>query len=370
MEKDEKKHVVDLRSDTISKPTAMMKEAMIKAEIGDDVYGEDPTINEFEEFAANMFGKEAALFVVSGTMGNLISVACHCDVRASEVFIGDKSHIYCYEQGGIAQLCSVVPRTLANNENGTFDLSQLKAQISRGTDPHKSITSLVAVENTFNGRVLPIDFLKQLRELTNEYNLPIHLDGARLMNAAAAMEVDVKEITQYVDSANICLSKGLCSPVGSVIVGNKNFIRKARRMRKVLGGGMRQAGILAASGLISLRQMSKRLKDDHHNAFYLAKVLQFYDPSYIKINMDLIQTNMIFFKINENISTGTELSSADEFIRRLSHPKSDSFVPVKALHMGSSMIRMVFYNGISFDDTKLAEKAIKNVFDNWEITSD
>jgi len=361
------RHVVDLRSDTISKPTNEMKTAMITAELGDDVFGEDPTVNELERYAAELFGKEAALFVTSGTMGNLISVACHCYTRGSEVFVGNKCHIYVYEQGGVAQLCGIIPRTLTNNDDGTFNLSELKAQFSTGVDPHKSVTALVTVENTFNGKVLPSHFLKELRVVADELKIPVHLDGARLMNAVAAMNVAPSELTKYVDSANICLSKGLCSPVGSVIVGSKEFIRRARRMRKVLGGGMRQAGMLAASGMMSLQVMSKKLHHDHDNAKYFAKALLELSPKYISLDINFVHTNMVFFKVNEHLPCGESHNAGAELIRKLQNPTSDDLAVVKAMHVGGNQIRVVFYNDISTTDTEAAVKAVKHVFTNWKF---
>lgn len=343
--------------------------AMIEAEIGDDVYGEDPTVNALEKYAAELCGKEAALFVVSGTMGNLISVACHCYMRGSEVYLGDKCHIYKYEQGGIAQLCGITPRTIPNREDGTFDLSTLKSRFSTGSDPHFNVTSLVAIENTFNGKVLPLSFMKEVRQVADRLKIPVHLDGARLMNAVAATKLDVKEITKYVDSANLCLSKGLCSPVGSVIVGSKELISRARRMRKVLGGGMRQAGMLAAAGMMSLDFMSKRLHHDHDNARYLAQGLMEFNSKYLELNMELVHTNMVFFKINPllPVSDGKSECSAAEFVNKLLDADYNETAVIKVLHMGENVIRAVFYNDVSSEDAKKALKAIKNVFRKWKV---
>lgn len=359
--------MVDLRSDTISKPTQEMKNAMVTADIGDDVFGEDPTVNELQRYAAELFGKEAALYVTSGTMGNLISVACHCDVRGSEVFVGDKQHIYVYEQGGVSQLCGVILRSLKNNKDGTFNLEDLKSQFSTGSDPHKSITSLIAVENTWNGRVLPISFLKEVRQLADEMKIAVHLDGARLMNAVAAMGItNPQEITKYADSVNICLSKGLCSPVGSVIVGTREFISRARRMRKVLGGGMRQAGMLAASGMISLKIMSQRLHEDHKNAKKFANGLLQFSPKYLTLDIESVQTNMVFFTINPDLPKGESTNSGAEFIRKLQNPSTPDLPIVKAINVGGTDIRMVFYNDVKEEDAKNALIAVKNVFDNWK----
>jgi len=357
---------IDLRSDTISQPTNEMREAMMTAKVGDDVYGEDPTVNELEKYAAELFGKEAALFVVSGTMGNLISVGCHCDVRGSEVFVGDQCHIYKYEQGGVAQLCGIMPRTLKNNEDGTFDIQELRNQFCTGSDPHKCVTRLVTIENTFNGRILPMDFMKEVRKTADELNILVHLDGARLMNAVAQLGVDPKEITKYVDSANICLSKGLCSPVGSIIVGSKELIGKARRMRKVLGGGFRQAGILAACGLLSLRVVSKKLRGDHQNASMVAQELLKFSPNYVSLDMKSVQTNMVFFKLNESLKTEEgRKTSADEFVHRIANPEVPDVAAVKCIHMGGNWVRMVFYQNITQDHAEKAAQAIRHIFSKW-----
>jgi len=355
---------IDLRSDTISQPTNEMREAMMTCKLGDDVYGEDPTVNELEKYAAELFGKEAALLVVSGTMGNLISVACHCDVRGDEVFVGDKCHIYKWEQGGVAQLCGIMPRTLKNNDDGTFDVQELRNQFCTGKDPHKCVTRLVTIENTFNGRILPMEFMKEVRKTADELNILVHLDGARLMNAVAQLEVDPKEITKYVDSANICLSKGLCSPMGSIIVGSKELIGKARRMRKVLGGGFRQAGILAACGLLSLRDVSKKLKSDHQNAKIVAQELLKFSPKFVSIDMNSVQTNMVFFKLDENLSVAAgRKSPADEFVQRIANPTQGA--AVKCIHMGGGWVRMVFYQNVTQDQAEKAAQAVRNVFQNW-----
>ncbi|MFP3854859.1 MAG: low-specificity L-threonine aldolase [Anaerolineales bacterium] len=265
---------IDLRSDTVTKPTAEMREAMASAEVGDDVYGEDPTVNELQDVAAEMLGKEAALYVPSGTMGNLAAVLAHCE-RGEEAILGHQAHQFIFEAGGMAALGGVHPRTVPNDEMGRLPLNEVEAAI-RPADPHHPVTSLICYENTHNlrwGAVLPSAYDRDLRILADEYGLPIHLDGARIFNAAVARGQSPAEVAAAADSVTFCLSKGLCAPVGSVLCGSAGFIEKAHRVRKQLGGGMRQAGILAAAGLVALRQMVDRLAEDHRRAKVLAQNL-------------------------------------------------------------------------------------------------
>jgi threonine aldolase len=258
---------VDLRSDTVSKPTPEMRQAMANAEVGDDVYGEDPTVNKLQELAAERTGKEAGLFVSSGTMGNLIGVLVHCG-RGDEVIMGNLAHTFLFEAGGISALGGVFPHTLPNQPDGTLKLDDIKSAI-RGEDVHFPVSRLLVLENTHNrcgGPALSPEYTRQAADLAHSHHLSFHLDGARVFNAAAALGVDVKELTGPVDSVTFCLSKALCAPVGSVLCGTKDFIYKARRLRKQLGGGTRQAGVLAAAGIIALEKMSTRLGEDHARA--------------------------------------------------------------------------------------------------------
>jgi threonine aldolase len=291
---------IDLRSDTVTQPTPEMREAMLRAELGDDVFSDDPTVNRLEELAANKLGKEAAVFVASGTMGNLTSLLTHCG-RGEEVIVGDQAHIFRYEAGGSSALGGIAQFQIPNNPDGTLPLDRVEAAI-RGEDQHEARTRLIALENTHNrcgGAVLPLDYLKQVRELADRHHLKVHLDGARVFNAAVALGVDVKAITQHVDSATFCLSKGLSAPVGSVICGAHDFIAQARRYRKMLGGGMRQAGILAAAGIVALEKMIDRLAEDHANARRLAEGLA--DLPGITIDLDRVQTNIVYFNITPEI---------------------------------------------------------------------
>src|SRR5512133_239976 len=254
-----KMNFIDLRSDTVSQPTPEMREAMANAELGDDVYGEDPTVNRLEELAAHKMGKESGLLVTSGTMGNLIAVLAHCQ-RGDEAIMGTMAHTFVFEQGGVSALGGVFPHTVPNQPDGTLKLDDIEAAI-RGEDVHFPISKLILLENTQNrcgGVVLTPEYTRQVAGLAKKHNLMLHLDGARVFNAAAALNVDVKELTGPADSVTFCLSKALCAPVGSILCGTKDFIYRSRRLRKQLGGGMRQAGVLAAAGIIAVEKMTLR----------------------------------------------------------------------------------------------------------------
>lgn len=262
---------IDLRSDTVTLPTPEMRRAMMEAELGDDVYGEDPTVNRLQELAAEKLGKEAGLFVSSGTMGNLVGILAHCN-RGDEVILGDKAHTFLFEAGGISALGGVHSCQIANQPDGTLALEAIEAAI-RPDDVHHPITRLVTLENTHNrcgGVALTADYTRAVGELAHAHGLQLHLDGARLFNAAVAQGLPASELAAPADSISICLSKGLCAPVGSVLVGSHEFIRRAHRIRKQVGGGMRQAGILAAAGIVALESMVDRLAEDHARARRLA----------------------------------------------------------------------------------------------------
>nr|CAD7265546.1 unnamed protein product [Timema shepardi] len=267
--------VVDLRSDTLTKPTQEMRRAMFEAEVGDDVYGEDPTVNALEKKAAAMLNKEGGLFLPSATMSNLVALMSHCKERGCEVIAGDSSHMFLFEQGGAAQLGGVQMCTLPNKSDGTFDLDLMESKVRSGNDSlHEPITSLICVENTHNvcgGKVLPLDWLDELGTRARGLGIPIHMDGARLFNAAVYLKLPAARLVRDCASVSICISKGLGAPVGALLLGNKDFIQRARRVRKVLGGGMRQAGVLAAAGLVALDKMVDRLELDHRRAADIAK---------------------------------------------------------------------------------------------------
>jgi threonine aldolase len=264
--------IIDLRSDTITRPSAGMRRAMMEAELGDDVFGDDPTVNRLQAHAAGLFGFEAALFFPTGTQSNLAALMSHCQ-RGEEVVLGTEAHSYRYEAGGLAVLGSIQPQTVANRPDGTLDLAEVEAAI-KPDDPHFARTRLLALENTITGRVLPRSYLEQAIRLAKTRNLSTHLDGARVFNAAAALGMKVKELCAGFDSVSSCLSKGLGAPAGTVLLGSKSFIEKAKRARKILGGGMRQSGVIAAAGLYALENNVERLKDDHANAQRLADGLR------------------------------------------------------------------------------------------------
>jgi threonine aldolase len=291
---------IDLRSDTVTKPTPEMREAMAKAEVGDDVYGEDPTVNKLQELAAVMTGQEAGLFVASGTMGNLAGILAHCQ-RGDEVILGNRAHTFLFEAGGISALGGIHSCQISNQMDGSLALNDVKAAI-RPDDPHDPITRLVCLENTHNrcgGTFQTPEYMKQVTDLAHERGLSVHLDGARVFNAAIAQGKKAKDLTKYVDSVTFCLSKGLCAPVGSVLCGSKEFIRKAHRARKMLGGGMRQAGILAAAGIIALERMVDRLAEDHERAKKLVKSLA--NIPGIILQPGCPATNMVFISIDNSV---------------------------------------------------------------------
>ena len=288
---------IDLRSDTVTRPTPAMRKAMAEAEVGDDVYGEDPTINALQELAAASMGKEAGLFVPSGTMGNLIAILTHCG-RGDEVIMGHLAHTFLFEGGGVAALGGVHPRTVPNQADGTLILDDIQNAI-RADDVHNPISRLIVLENTqlrCGGTPISAAYTRSVANLAREHNLALHLDGARIFNAAAALDVAAIELATPADSVTFCLSKGLCAPVGSVLRGSGEFIHKARRIRKQLGGGMRQAGILAAAGIVALKEMTGRLKEDHQRARSLAKGLAGIPGLSLKDQVP--PSNMIFINLD------------------------------------------------------------------------
>ncbi len=295
---------IDFRSDTVSWPTPAMREAMAHAELGDDVYGEDPTVNQLEAIAAAKVGMEAGLFVASGTMGNLVAILTHA-TRGDEAIVGQDAHTFCWEAGGMAALGSVTPRPLPTDFMGRMDLNQVEASV-RGDNPHLPHSRLILVENSYGekgGYPIPPDYFAGIRDIANRHQLVVHMDGARLFNAVAALEVNPTEITQHLDSVTFCLSKGLCAPVGSVLCGSQEFINKARRTRKVLGGGMRQAGVLAAAGIVALTEMVDRLAEDHAHARQLAEGLSKIPG--VTVDLDTVKTNMVFFELDESLRVTT-----------------------------------------------------------------
>ena len=338
--------MVDLRSDTVTLPTEEMLEAIRHARLGDDVYGEDPTVNELQELAASRMGKDAALLVTSGTQGNLVSLMSHAR-RGEEVILEAECHIYYYEVGGISALAGLIPRPIRGHL-GVLDPRDVEAAI-RPKDIHQPRTSLVCMENTHNragGTVWTPEQMRAVYEVAKEHGLSVHLDGARIFNAAVYLGVDVKQFTKYTDSVMFCLSKGLSAPIGSLVVGDEDFIERARRVRKMLGGGMRQAGIIAAAGIIALEKMVDRLKEDHENAQILAKALAKLDG--IRITHP-VQTNIIIFDVSDLNTT------AEQFIASLAERG------VKASQFGRTLVRMVTHRGIEREDIEYAISVVEEV---------
>ena len=287
---------IDLRSDTVTHPTPAMREAMYRAEVGDDVFGDDPTVNRLQEMAAERVGKEAGLFVPSGTMGNLLALLTHCG-RGTEVILGDMSHTYLAEVGGVAAVGGINPRPLPNRPDGTIAPAQIEAAI-RPDNVHYPRTRLICLENTQNycgGAVLPPHYMSTVGQIARRYDLPVHLDGARIFNAAVALGVPAGRLAQDVTSVQFCFSKGLAAPIGSILCGPADFIAEARRNRKMVGGGMRQVGVIAAACIVALEQMIDRLAEDHANARRLADGLA--QIPGIRLDPSRVQTNIVFFDV-------------------------------------------------------------------------
>ena len=304
---------IDLRSDTVTKPTPEMREVMAEAEVGDDVFRDDPTVNKLEALAAEKLGKESAIFVPSGTMGNLLALLVHCQ-RGDEVIVGDKSHIYLNEAGGMSALGGIQPCPIPNQKDGTLALDDIVASI-RTEDVHHPITRLICLENTQNicgGVPLSVEYTKRVGDIAQKNQLALHIDGARIFNSAVSQNVDVKELAAPADSVMFCLSKGLGSPIGSMLVGPDKFIARARHLRKMLGGGMRQVGIVAAAGVLSLEKMVERLAEDHRHTKEIAEGLRQIDG--IEVDEDGPYTNMIYLNLSEKVS-GSMLQIAEKMKR-------------------------------------------------------
>jgi len=325
---------MDWGSDTVTHPTKSMREAMFRAEVGDDVYQDDPTVNELEALAAKMLGKEAALYVPSGTMSNQIALMCFTN-RGDEVIVSADCHIFAHEVGAAAVLSGANLRQLSF-EKGIYNAKMIEKAI-RPDDIHEPKTALICMENALaNGRLVSVEIMEEVYALAKKNGIPVHLDGARVFNAATALNVDVKEITKNCDTISCCLSKGLCAPVGSVLAGEAKVIAKARRYRKMLGGGMRQIGLLAAAGIISLNDMTKRLKDDHENAKYMAKKLSELDG--VEVDLESVCINMVFFKVNRPA----------ELIDSLTEKMLDKGIKINGCELGE--FRFVTSNDVSRDN--------------------
>ena len=347
-ENGEAMHTIDLRSDTVTLPSDEMREAACDAELGDDVFGEDPTVNRLQEYAAGLMGKEAALLVSSGTMGNLVCMLTHCN-RGEEVILGDCSHMFLNECGSISTVGGIHPHTIKNQPDGTMSLPDVESAI-RGDNDHWPRTRVICLENTHNrcsGAPLAPEYMRSVFKLAQARGLKVHLDGARIFNASVALGVDVKEFTKYVDSVSFCLSKGLAAPVGSVVCGSQEFIKEVRRHRKMLGGGMRQAGIIAAPGIVALDKMIARLTEDHDNALRLAKGIAGIPG--LSIDVARVRTNIIYFDITDPSMTAEEIRDGLE-------NRS-----IKALPTGPQRFRMVTHYGIDTEDVDRVIAALKEI---------
>jgi len=336
--------VIDIRSDTVTKPTEEMRMAMYRAEVGDDVCGDDPTVIELEKLAAEATGKEAALFVPSGTFGNQLALFTHCD-RGSEVILDNSCHIVEHEAGASSVIAGVQLRTVICPE-GVLSPGDIDSRIRKVVDQHFPKTGLICMENTHSsGRVIKLEKMKTVYEKAQEHDIPIHLDGARLFNAAVALNIDASEITQYCDSVMFCLSKGLGAPVGSILAGSTDFIEKARFKRKIMGGGMRQAGVIAAPGIIAVTKMVKRLKEDHQNAKMLADMLD--NIKGVNLFKDMLDINMIFFTLDTEINV-------EEFTKYFSIRNIKVYPPEEGV------FRFVMNYGVSVDDLQFIAKTLSN----------
>lgn len=343
--------MIDLRSDTVTLPSSAMREAMYHAELGDDVMGEDPTVNRLEAMAAAMTGKEAALLGVSGTMGNLLALLAHCR-RGEEAILGDNSHIYNYEAGGASALGGIVLHPVATDRFGELPLAELRHAIRpAASNIHYASPGVICVESTHNrcgGTILPKAYLSEVRTIADHADVPVHLDGSRIFNAAVALQCDVREFTKSVDSVQFCLSKGLSAPVGSLVCGRKEFIARARRLRKMVGGGMRQAGIIAAAGIVALTEMIDRLAEDHMTARRLAEGLV--DLPGMKLDLDTVQTNIVIFGPQNPPPEG---SSFAQVLAREG---------VKVGDIGDGRFRAVTHYGITDKDIDKAIKIARKVW--------
>lgn len=354
---------MDLRSDTVTKPTEGMKKAMMEALLGDDVYREDPTVSELEHRMADITGKDAALFVPSGTMGNLISLLAHCEHRGSEVLLGDLAHIFLYEQAGMAQLGGIQPHIIPTASDGTYDAQEIVQRL-RDEDVHCPRTTLICLENTHNkcgGKVLPLAWIDEVGQVSESLGLPLHMDGARLMNAAVASGESASRILEACDTASICFSKGLGTPVGSVIVGPQPFMYKALRIRKVLGGGMRQAGMLAAAAIYSLDHMVDRLALDHTHAQMLAHAIHQNGSKNVRCQPSEVHTNIVVVEVSPDVM------SPEQFCERMSEVSAGekcavgASVVVKVLPWTTTSVRFVTHHDVSEADIEAAAAKLKYV---------
>ncbi|XP_026805161.1 probable low-specificity L-threonine aldolase 2 [Rhopalosiphum maidis] len=368
--------VIDLISDTVTKPDIHMRQAMFEAEVGDDGYQEDPTVRLLEEKSSTLFEKEAALFVPSGLMGNLVAMMAHIkDQRGCEVIVGDKSHILLWEQSGAAQFAGLQMREVRNLPDGSLDMSELREKC-RPTNPYdyESYTSLICIENTHNylgGVVVPIEWLDQLGKFVKEKNIPLHMDGARIFNAAIHLGVPVSRIAEHCDSVTFCLSKGLGAPIGAVLLGNKMFIEKCRRIRKSLGGSMRQAGIVAAAGVYALDNCVERLAVDHWHAKKIGNAIHQMASPDVTVNLEKVDTNILIVKLND-----MKINSPDFYDMLLKVNNEDDDIPneinltsVRISYLYKGCVRFVLHKDISEEDVDMAIEKIKYVIGKIKSSS-
>lgn len=341
---------VELRSDTFTLPSEAMREVMARAEVGDDVFGEDPSVNRLQEMAAERMGKEAALYVPSGTMANLVCLLSHCD-RGDEIYLGDQSHIFIYESGSSAAVGGIHPYPLLNNWDGTINLKDIEAAF-RPDDSHFPQSRLLCLENTHNrcwGSPLSLKYMESIWDLAGRLGLKVHLDGARIFNAALAEGVSPKDLVRGCDSVSFCLSKGLGAPVGSMVCGSKEFIKRAFRMRKQLGGGMRQAGIIAAGGIYALENMVERLAEDHAMARRLAEGIAHIEG--LETHVERVRTNIVFFDVVDERLTAAQL------VKRAA-AKGVRFLP-----LNGRRLRMVTHYGLTMEDIEWTVLVLREVLD-------
>ena len=350
--------MIDLRSDTVTMPTKEMLDAITHAKLGDDVFQEDPTVNSLEEKAADLMGKEAGLLVPSGTMGNLVSILTHCE-RGTEILLGDKSHTFYYEAGGISAFGGIHSRQLKNQDDGKIKLSDIQSSI-RVDNVHFPRTSAITLENTHNlcnGYPLDPQYVQDVVGIAHSNEIKVHIDGARIFNAAVSLGINVKKLVDLVDSVTFCLSKGLSAPIGSIICGTENFINKARRTRKALGGGMRQAGIIAAAGIVSLEKMSEQIQKDHAHAQILAKGIL--GIKGLSIEKDKIKSNILYFDIEKDVNLSKEL--LDQTKGKNQYPLDIKLENICFLETSPSRFRLVTHHGILMEDVEKTLIALKKM---------
>ncbi|XP_067403269.1 uncharacterized protein [Emydura macquarii macquarii] len=374
-------HVVDLRSDTVTRPSARMRQAMAQAEVGDDDYGEDPTVNvlrkdplpptvtlshaELQHSAAKLLGMEEALFVPTSTMANLVAVMCHCQRRGAQLLVGREAHLHVFEQGGVAQVAGVHSQALQDLPDGTLDLSELESTIREGYGSrYHPRLELICLENTHSsagGRVLPLTYLREVRLLADQYGLRIHMDGARLMNAAVAQGVPPAQITQHCDSVSLCFSKGLGAPAGALVAGRREFVAEAWRTRKLLGGGMRQAGVLAAAARVGLECVEETLQRDHRNARSFAQGVWELSSPFCSVNLSAVETNMVLVKVAGPWLSPEKLCERMQAVSEEEVAETGHAVSVRLFPWAADSLRAVWHQDISAHDTQLVANKLKFV---------